>query len=362
MTGGRITIRESSGAPAERPRDRMWTYAIVGSLVLHLLGLGIIARTYAARMASPEAVRASRYIKVDLVDLPEDRPAARKSAAPRYTPPDRPLPVRPNVPVQSLRGFTPPRTSPVPHRPMPSASQARPSAPPRAQGDNPEPIRTVRVPGNPGGRLNTGTPSAHGDLGGSWTGGRTPVGWVSGDDSGRGKGSGSGIGVGAPDPPKHVDDGPGTRPAPPPLPAPPPPTVSVRVCVVSGDLPNDHCRNTRTETFVEGRQPSSRCARCKAPEPEHKSRLADRSEPELIRDSRPKIPDSVEEGLSVTVKVEYTITEDGDVTGVRVIRSSGSKVIDRAVVESASRLKYRPAVQDGVPRSVPRNRTYSINT
>jgi TonB family protein len=218
----------------------------------------------------------------------------------------------------------------------------------------------VHTPGNPGGKLNVGTPSPGGDLPGNWSGGSTPVGWVSGNNQGSGKGSGSGIGVGAPDPPKQADQGPGTRPAPAPTPTPTPIKITVRICSVSGLRAGEHCKDTRNESFLEGHAPSRTCDLCK--EPEHNSRLADRANPELLRDSRPTIPSSVPEGLSLTVVIEYTVAADGDVEDIKITRSSGYKALDRAVADSASRLKYKPAIQDGVPRSVRKTRTYTINT
>ncbi|MGB9619719.1 MAG: TonB family protein, partial [Armatimonadota bacterium] len=201
-----------------------------------------------------------------------------------------------------------------------------------------------------------------GDLPGNWGGGKTPVGWVPDPDDGPGKGSGHGPGVGNPEPPKHADPGPGVRPAPaPPAPAPPPAPamVSVRVCSNSGLLPGPYCTEITTQSFVEGKQPTKICDKCQPP---HKSRLADRAEPQLISDSRLTVPSSVPERLSLKVEIQYMVTADGDVTDVIVTRSSGYKALDRAVVSAASRMKYKPAVQDGVPRSVKRTRSYTINT
>jgi TonB family protein len=70
----------------------------------------------------------------------------------------------------------------------------------------------------------------------------------------------------------------------------------------------------------------------------------------------------VDEGLSLSVQVEYTVTASGDVTGVQVTRSSGVNAVDKACVSAASGLKYKPAVQDGIARSVKMSRTYRINT
>jgi TonB family protein len=125
-------------------------------------------------------------------------------------------------------------------------------------------------------------------------------------------------------------------------------------------LAGEHCTSTSAKTFIDGEEPGRACNRCKAPE--HKSRLADQANPILVKDSSVSVPSSVDEGLSVTVKVEYTVTDDGAVTGVSVIQSSGIKALDKAVVSTTSRLRYKPAVQDGVARSVKMTRTYRFNT
>lgn len=356
MEKPKITIRAVEARTKRSTGDRVLTYAIAVSVVAHLAALGIIARSSASRLSPVAVSRTPRYIKVDLIDLPKPQPPKPKPP-PRYVVPDPPR-------------TTPDRVVPPPpsHVKIPAPPSPKPHAvqPPRSVDESPAPApRPVAVrirtspgtPGNPGGALNTGTPSAHGDLGGGWNTGRTPVGWVPGRDDGPGKGSGSGAGVGTPDPPKRADDGPGTRPAPAP---PPPATVSVRVCSASRMRPGEHCKDTRSESFVEGHQPSRICDKCKAPE--HKSVFADRAEPEIVKDPLPSIPSSVDEGLRVVVEVSYTVTAEGDVSDVEVKKSSGTKAVDRAVVDAARRLKYKPAVQNGVPRSVKRTRKYSVNT
>jgi TonB family protein len=111
---------------------------------------------------------------------------------------------------------------------------------------------------------------------------------------------------------------------------------------------------------VEGKQPSRTCDKC---QPEHKSRLADRTEPQLIRDpSEPSVPSSIPEGLTLRVEVQYTVTEDGDVTDVRIIKSSGYKALDHRVTQSVSGRKYKPAVQDGVARRVKVIQPYKFKT
>ena len=195
--------------------------------------------------------------------------------------------------------------------------------------------------------------------------GSTTPGMVPNSDSGRGKGSG-GVdqGTGTPEPPRNPVVVPVPVPVPVPIaPRPTPRMLSVRVCDESGMLPGQYCEHTHIGSFLEGEQPTRTCNKCKAPEPAPmQSRLADRANPELTRDTRITVPGSVDEGLSLTVELEYTVNADGDVTNIQVTRSSGNRAVDRAVVSAASGLRYKPAVQDGIPRSVKMTRTYKINT
>jgi|GEM_PF-648671 len=357
-------IRTVEGGSTCRKGDRTLAYAVVISLVVHFVAVGMIARGYAYNKHSSAVVRQlPKYIKIDLVDFTSRHSNNHTIARP--------------IEKQILRIVTPQlanqsvNVSALPHSriitpdssklsstdlaqlPRKSLTAALPIRDSRAKSD----IR-VHTPGNPGGKLNVGTPSPSGDLPGNWSGGSTPVGWVPGNDQESGKGSGSGMGVGSPEPPKQADRGSGTRPAPTPTSA--PIKITVRICSISGLRAGEYCNNTRNESFLEGQAPSRICDRCKGPE--HNSRLADRANPELIRDSRPTIPSSIPEGLSLTVVIEYTVAADGNVEDIKITKSSGYKALDRAVVDSASQLKYKPAIQDGVPRSVKKTRTYTINT
>ena len=322
-------------------------------MAAHLVVVSVVGGTSGFRFHSASAAQTPRMVRVELVRDPMEQPRPRPAPAP--IPKPDPTVERPRPPE--------PATVAVPHPQRPNAKPAGTTA------TRPQPTAgSSRPAGDPGGRLNTGSTSSQGDLPGNWSGGKTPRGWVPGQDSGAGAGSGSGKGTGTPDPPLHADPGPGTRPAPsptpPPAPPPPPPApkmVNVRVCSDSGMLPGPHCKHTENRSFVEGKQPTRICSKCKAPEPVHKSTLADRENPLLVKDTKVNTG-SLEEGMDVSVQVEYTVTADGDVTGVRVTKSSGNRAVDRAVADAASGLKYKPAVQNGVPRSVKMTRTYRIRT
>ncbi|MCE5315651.1 MAG: energy transducer TonB [Armatimonadota bacterium] len=326
-------------------KDKVLIYAIVASIAFHLIAVSVVGRTSASRLnAAPVVKSQHKLLEVDLVKTPAD--ALQEKPKPIYRPTSEPMEeTRPRQVMPSALRDEPMQSSSIAPRPI--SSRVVSSSSPRAH------VSSNRLPGNPGGKLNVGSTSANGDLGGNWDGGRTSVGWVSGGDDGRGKGSGSGAGEGRPDPIRNASDGPGTTPAPAPE---PPKTVSVRVCDESGMLAGEYCRSTSIKSFIEDHQPSHTCNRC------YKSRLADQANPILIKDANISVPASVDEGLSVTVKVEYTVTDDGSVANIDVIKSSGSRALDKAVVSTTSRLKYKPAVQDGVPRSVKMTRVYKINT
>ena len=319
-------------------RDRLLLYAIVVSVFGHLGAMCVIGRTSASRLNNASLAAPPRLIKVDLVKYPEPAPDTQPLPDPLENPAVR----SPFVDLSHTPTRTPPRTHPADSRPGGATSSP---------------------PGNPGGGLNMGTPSAHGDLPGVGSGGKTPGGWVPGSGTGTGKGSGNSPGVGTADPPKNADDGPNTRPSPGPVLPPPPKKVSVKVCKVSGMLPGPHCASTQTTSFIEGKQPTGRCSRCKPPEPPpHTSTLADRKNPVLIKDAKPQVPSSVDEGLTLTVKVGYWVESDGSVSGATITKSSGNRSLDRAILSAASRWKYKPAVQNSVARRVKMSRSFTIKT
>jgi len=322
--------------------DKVLTYAIGISVVAHLIAFGVIGRTSASRLAVTSVSEPSHLIDVKLVDNSQPLPVQRVSM--------RTIPPKPDL------------SEPIPTR---VADFRQPPIDSRFAAVSPTQNRAIRssapsnrMPGNPGGRLNTGSVSAHGDLGGSWQGGRTPSGWVPGAEDGTGKGSGRGSGEGRPEPVANASEGPGREPAP--AIAVAPRRVSLKICDASGMVAGEYCTSTHNESFNEGSEPSSICNRCRAPE--HKSRLADQEKPVLTRDSRVSVPSSADEGMSFNVTVEYTVNTEGGVSGINVIKSSGNRAVDRAVTSAVADLRYKPAVQDGVARSVKMTRTYKINT
>lgn len=315
-------------------RDRVLTRAILISVAVHLVAVFIIGRTLSTRLNASvvKSPAPQRLMNVDLVKDP-------------YADPPKPKPVA--------------AKQPAPNEPKPRGIFAGLAA--TVFGPSP---RAVRAPApkpvarNAGGALNTGTPSKNGDIGIS--NGATPVGVVPGSDNGRGSGHGEGPGAQRADPPPPPVRPVYVQPAPP-APPPAPRKVARVVCEVSGLLEGPHCRNTRSTSFIEGDEPRRICDRCKAPEPPP-GRVADRANPVLTRDVRPRVPDSIEEGLSLRTEIEYYVDADGGVSGVSVVRSSGNRDWDRAVCGAASQWRYNPAIQDGTPRRVKVTRSVACKT
>jgi TonB family protein len=329
-------------------RDRILTYAIIGSIVIHLGLLGLVGKTSAAK---PIEVESLKIVKVDLAPATEKISVESGKSKPEQ--------------VSKPKIDTPPPDVPYvpPVHAMVNSEQAK-KLPNRVGSatDGRKPIQVVHNnvdPGNPGGPL-SGVASPNGQDLGSVPSGNSGAGTVPGADNGTGSGSGSGAGQGPPEPVKNPIAGSGNDPTPvnpqvhvdPPEPK----MVSVTVCAVSGMLPGPYCEKKVTRLFKDGSEPRTVCNECKAP---FVSRLADRQEPELVRDSQPKIP-SIDEPGDYVVKVSYIVNKEGKVEDVEIIESSGIPAIDKAVRDAASKMLYKPAVQNGEPRSVKVTRRYRI--
>lgn len=330
--------------------DKVLAYALGISVAIHLVAIGVIGHTSAMHMSEASVSDPAHLIDVSLVD------------------PNKPLPAKHSVIHQLTANLVKKYVNLSGQNKAVPVLQNMPSSPAHANisPSQMKPVRMSSAPnhagGNPGGKLNIGSLSVHGDLGGAWQSGRTPMGWVPGSENGRGEGSGDGRGVGRPEPVKNADEGHANHPAQASI-APAvqePRRVTVRICNVSGMLAGEYCTSTRRETFIEGREPKSKCNKCHAPE--QRSRLADQEKPVLIHDSRVSIPASVDEGLSLSATAEYTVNAEGSVTGIEIVKSSGIRAVDRAVTSAVSELKYKPAVSDGAAHSVKMNRTYKVNT
>jgi len=63
-------------------------------------------------------------------------------------------------------------------------------------------------------------------------------------------------------------------------------------------------------------------------------------------------PAAVAEGSEGTVTLKVLVSEVGTVAEVTVVQSSHDRRLDAAAVEFVRGWRYKPAVQDGKPRSV----------
>jgi protein TonB len=93
------------------------------------------------------------------------------------------------------------------------------------------------------------------------------------------------------------------------------------------------------------------------------STLADRSIPELIRGrKRPEYPESARaRGIEGSVSIEYTIDTEGNVAGAKIVSSAGNADLDDAALRTVESRKYKPAVQDGVPRNYRKRETFHFS-
>jgi len=323
-------------------RDKVLAYALAVSVCVHLGILCFVGRTSAS--SHVQDTGAIKAIEVSMVKSPDDDP--------------KPTPVEPIVtpeqPYKPVIQNNSPTPVPVPrHTTVTAPAYNTSPRPPLVGPFSPTPTRVAqsRPAGNPGGALNMGSTSSHGEnLGRS---GATPLGWVPGASNGTGKGSGSGAGVGRPEPVRGAVEGPGREAAP--APPPPAPDVDVRVCAESGMLPGPYCLHTVVKAFRPGRAPGSVCTVCKP-----KYVLADRSAPELISGSKhPKYPEEAKsQGIQGVVVVEYTIDTEGRTVGIKITSSSHNSDLDEAAVETIKSRKYKPAVQAGIPRNFRKRETF----
>jgi protein TonB len=69
-----------------------------------------------------------------------------------------------------------------------------------------------------------------------------------------------------------------------------------------------------------------------------------------LNDCKPEYPRSSlaaeEQGVS---RVQFKVGPDGQLVSAGIVKSSGSKALDKAAVNGLSRCKFRPAYQDGKP-------------
>lgn len=326
-------------------RDRVLAYSFAASVGLHLIILCLVGRTSATK---PIELDNLKIVRVEMVSLTDDSMSKPQPTLTRPKPTVELNPPRMSA-VAPVKNFVFSSSERLPKQTKSNSSFRNTS-----ESRNTSRSTSGQTTTSPGGPLNYGPSSANGvPVGPS---GNTPPGWVPGDTGGRGKGSGSDLGTGTPEPEPRGDRGQEVRPNPAPPPT-APRVVKVTVCAKSGKLPNQYCEQKKTIECEEGKEPHSICDECKA---RFVSTYASATRPELISGRQsPKYPAGARSrGEEGDVTVQYTIDTSGEVVGVTVVVSSGSKDLDRAAIDCVESRKYKPATQDGKPRKYSKRETF----
>lgn len=75
--------------------------------------------------------------------------------------------------------------------------------------------------------------------------------------------------------------------------------------------------------------------------------------PEIIYDENPVYPEeAVKNNIEGKVKLKFLISKNGDVDRVIIEITSGSEILDSAAVDYINKLKFSPAKENGIARSI----------
>ncbi|MGB8320460.1 MAG: TonB family protein [Ignavibacteriaceae bacterium] len=77
------------------------------------------------------------------------------------------------------------------------------------------------------------------------------------------------------------------------------------------------------------------------------------TKPEIINGDHPVYPsEAVKKNIEGKVKVRFLISKEGDVDRVIIEKTSGSEILDSAAVDYINKLKFTPAKENGLTRSI----------
>jgi len=301
-----------------RGRDRYLKWAFAVALLLHALALAAAGRLPAAPAGDGglDQLRVfddSAPIVISAVSLVEWSESPRQASPAE---PPAPRIIRSAVTPQVAAPSTTRSGETVAQQPQKAILPAHPGS--RRPAISRHPQAAGPGGGGGGGAVDLGSRSARGDWGGAPSG-STPVGTPpgAGEGSGKGAGAGSGGGTGG-----GTGGGEG-----------------------SGRGGGSGAGSGEGDSGVGTSTPFT-------------SKIADRSEPEVIAKGALDYPQAAaEEGVEGTVQLEVLVTESGAVAEVKVTKSSGDQRLDAAAKEWVRRWRYRPAMQDGKARQVPTHAT-----
>jgi TonB family protein len=75
--------------------------------------------------------------------------------------------------------------------------------------------------------------------------------------------------------------------------------------------------------------------------------------PKIIYDENPVYPaEAAKKNIEGKVKVRFLISKEGDVDRVVIEKTSGSEILDSAAVDYINKLKFSPAKENGIARSI----------
>lgn len=294
--------------------NKLILFAFAGSITVHLIALGAFAHiSISSHRKDAINLDNLKVIDVEQADINQD--SIPSDANPQESPKN---PVAKDLStIPASKELPAPRVNPLNLRKFSSQENRVEQV---FKNTTTGPKRTGSIGGNPGGFLNLGSGSTRGDLSGAPTG-NTPVGSVPSSAGGSGSGSGNGPGIGKPEP-----------------------------------VPEAHGEGHQTAVETPPASPKHESPlpeKKKEPAEEHHNRIADRSMPEAISEPSPVYPSSAQdEGIEGTVRVKYVVNTSGTVEDEKVVQSSGHRILDDAALSAVRKYRYKPAVQDGIPRDV----------
>jgi TonB family protein len=278
--------------------DTLFLAALAASLVFHFFTVG-----YAGKRIALADADITKLVFVDVKKAKEEEMRQMAELAKK----------EPEKPKKEEKAPPPPKTKPAPKLKV---------KPPRALA---KPIMNAgsRLALNKGSQRGTAMPDTTEGFGVS---GENAAGFGKEKGTGTGEGEGKGAEVPVPAPPGPAPEPPPVAVAPPPPPPPPPPVV-------------------------EQKKPEPPPPPPPPPPPKPVRRIADRANAEPVSGWITPDPPSwlSEEGGGGEVVLEITVTPDGTVGDVKVIRSTDHR-LDAAAISAAKRMRFKPAVQNGEPR------------
>jgi TonB family protein len=315
-------VRGPAMPPVDRFQERLG-WAVLASALLNAMLWSAVAAV--ARHPMPPS---SRPVEVTRIILP---PAARVLPRPRPQVHHAPKPVPKPIP----------RPKPVVHVKPPPTPRPQPRPTPQPVSHKPPPVRVAPAPPPEGAhnRLLTAPdkgpakPDQHEAL----TGGNAALGKPTGEQNPGNAVVNPPVVVKKPTPPAPPPPPPVVKPAPvvkpePVAPPPPPPVIKPTPVV-------------KPEPVVVPPPPPPPVVK---PEPPKRKKGPSR-EAEPTSQVKPEIPDDLKKGeYRSFVRVKVEINEDGSFTPV-LRTSSGNPEIDRRVLESLKRWRWKPALKDGEP-------------